>query len=183
MRATTAHVHPVDRAAPHASDRLRSVPITCSLARRAAQDRRRDPPADPRDGPREFPLECTADRQRTAETRHHHFAGPCSRAEPIGGRNGGHLGRTRLPRLFAVGLSKGTVRSTTSGPGGTLSSIVLPHVLEQHSPCWPGGLRNPFPAQLAPEMPLGKQAWSTTSIAHCLGRSSLPDRQQNIARY
>jgi hypothetical protein len=39
--------------------------------------RRRDPPADSRDGAREFPLGCTTHPRRTAETRHHYLAGHC----------------------------------------------------------------------------------------------------------
>jgi hypothetical protein len=83
--------------------------ITWSLAKRAAQDRRRYPPADPRDGPREFPLECTTHPRRTAEAQHHHLAGHCItlhagvERRPIGDRNGGHFSGTTLPRLFAVG--------------------------------------------------------------------------------
>jgi hypothetical protein len=44
---------------------------------------------------------------------------------------GGILLSSTLPRLFAVGPANGTVRLTTSGPGRTLSSIVLPHLLQQ----------------------------------------------------
>jgi hypothetical protein len=48
--------------------------------------------------------------------------------------DGGHLCGPALPQLFAVGRSKGTVGLTTSGPGRTLSSVVLPHLLQRRSP-------------------------------------------------
>jgi hypothetical protein len=51
------------------------VSITWSLARRAPQDRRRDPPSDRRHGSREFSLGCTAHSRRAVEAWHHRLAG------------------------------------------------------------------------------------------------------------
>jgi hypothetical protein len=97
---------------------------------------RRDPPADPRDGAREFPLGCTTHPRRTSETRHHYLAGRCITLHagvarrPSEAENGGHLCGTALPRSDPRRAPSGS----TSGPGRTLSSVVLQHLLQQRSP-------------------------------------------------
>jgi hypothetical protein len=96
------------------------VSITWALARRAPQDRRRDPPSDRRHGSRDFSLGCTAHSRRAVEAWHHRLAELQCRAicrwrmEAVDHRDGGHSYGTMPPRLSAAGVSKGTVGLTTS---------------------------------------------------------------------